>query len=72
VVKTIELAVGDGPVEIMAGKSLAGYSIAVASHEASGGLDDDKRRHLIAAGADAVIANFQQLHDITTLLFGQE
>jgi len=66
------LSVGDGPVEIMAGKSLAGYSIAVASHEASGGLDDDKRRHLIAAGADAVIANFHQLHDITTLLFGQE
>jgi hypothetical protein len=27
---------------------------------------------LIAAGADAVIANFHQLHDITTLLFGQE
>jgi hypothetical protein len=56
----------------MAGKSLAGYSLAVASHEASGGLDDDKRRHLIAAGADAVIANFLHLHDITTLLFGQE
>jgi phosphoglycolate phosphatase-like HAD superfamily hydrolase len=66
------LSVGDGPVEIIAGKSLAGYSLAVASHEVSGGLDDDKRRHLIATGADAVIANFQQLHDITTLLFGQE
>lgn len=66
------LSVGDGPVEIIAGKSLDGYSIAVASHEASGGLNDDKRRHLIAAGADAVIANFHHLHDITTLLFGQE
>ncbi len=66
------LSVGDGPVEIMAGKSLAGYSLAVASHEASGGLDDDKRRHLIAAGADAVVANLRDIHAFNTLLFSEE
>lgn len=66
------LAVGDGPVEIIAGKSLAGYSVAVASHEASGGLDEDKRRHLLAAGADAVVANLTNVHAFTTLLFSKE
>jgi phosphoglycolate phosphatase-like HAD superfamily hydrolase len=58
------LSVGDGPVEIMAGKELHGFSLAVASHEESGGLDDAKRVHLLHAGADAVIANFLALHDI--------
>lgn len=58
------LSVGDGPVEIMAGKELHGFSLAVASHEESGGLDDAKRRHLLHAGADAVVANFLALPDI--------
>ena len=58
------LSVGDGPVEIMAGKELHGCSLAVASHEVSGGLDDAKRRHLLHAGADAVVANFLALDDI--------
>lgn len=65
------LSVGDGPVEIHAGKALAGYSLAVASHEVSGGLDPHKRDHLIAAGADAVVAHFGDLTDITALLFTQ-
>ena len=56
----------------MAGKSLAGYSLAVASHEASGGLDDDKRRLLIAAGADAVVANLRNIHAFHTLLFSEQ
>jgi len=58
------LSVGDGPVEIMAGKELHGFSLAIASHEVSGGLDDAKRRHLLHAGADAVVANFLALDDI--------
>jgi phosphoglycolate phosphatase-like HAD superfamily hydrolase len=65
------LSVGDGPVEIHAGKALDGYSLAVASHEVSGGLDPHKREHLLAAGADAVIANFAELAEIRTLLFPQ-
>ncbi len=65
------LSVGDGPVEIHAGKALAGYSLAVASHEVSGGLDLHKREHLIAAGADAVIAHFRELNEIKALLFSQ-
>ena len=65
------LSVGDGPVEIHAGKALNGYSLAVASHEVSGGLDPHKRDHLIAAGADAVVANFVDIADIQALLFAQ-
>ena len=66
---TALLSVGDGPVEIHAGKAIAGYSLAVASDERGGGLDAAKREHLLAAGADAVVANFAHLADIRALLF---
>ncbi|MFZ9858006.1 MAG: HAD family hydrolase [Roseiflexaceae bacterium] len=62
------LSVGDGPVEIKAGRVLGGYSLAVASDEHSGGLDADKRQHLLDAGADAVVAHFSQLDVITQAL----
>ena len=65
------LSVGDGPVEISAGKSLDGYCIAVASHEESGALDPHKRSHLLHAGADAVVANFLPLDELDVLLFGR-
>jgi phosphoglycolate phosphatase-like HAD superfamily hydrolase len=63
------LSVGDGPVEISAGKSLDGYCIAVASDEESGTLDLHKRAHLLHAGADAVVVNFDSLESIIALLF---
>jgi phosphoglycolate phosphatase-like HAD superfamily hydrolase len=63
------LSVGDGPVEISAGKSLDGYCIAVASDEESGTLDLHKRTHLLHAGADAVVANFASIDTIAALLF---
>lgn len=63
------LSVGDGPVEIKAGKALDGYSLAVASDEHGGGLDADKRQHLIDVGADAVIANFEHLDTLSHVLF---
>ncbi len=66
------LSIGDGPVEISAGKSLDGYCIAVASDEETGELDIHKRTHLLHAGADAVIANFLPLDRLTTLLFDRE
>lgn len=65
------LSVGDGPVEISAGKSLDGYCIAVASEEETGELDLHKRTHLLHAGADAVVANFVHIDAIETLLFGR-
>ena len=60
------ISIGDGPVEIKAGKELAGYALAVASDEHGGGLDADKRKHLLDAGADAVIPNFRDI-DIIAL-----
>jgi phosphoglycolate phosphatase-like HAD superfamily hydrolase len=62
------ISIGDGPVEIKAGKALGGYSLAVASDEHGGGLDADKRQHLLDAGADAVVANFAHLDTITQAL----
>lgn len=62
------LSVGDGPVEIKAGKALGGYSLAVASDEQGGGLDEDKRQHLLDADADAVVANFIHLDTLIQAL----
>ena len=62
------ISIGDGPVEIKAGKALGGYSLAVASDEHGGGLDADKRQHLLDAGADAVVANFAHLDNLTHAL----
>jgi phosphoglycolate phosphatase-like HAD superfamily hydrolase len=66
------VSIGDGPVEISAGRSLDAYCIAVASDEASGELDSHKRVHLVNAGADAVIANFLPLDRLTSLLFDRD
>ncbi|MBM4412447.1 MAG: hypothetical protein FJ040_03230 [Chloroflexi bacterium] len=63
------ISIGDGPVEIKAGKALGGYALAVASDEHGGGLDSDKRKHLLDAGADAVIANFRHIDAISQALF---
>ena len=62
------LAFGDGPVEIEQTKDLGGMAIAVASnetHNGSGVMDEAKRRQLVAAGADGVIADYR---DAETLL----
>ena len=62
------LSFGDGPVEIEQTKALGGLAVAVASHEeANGGgrMDAAKRRQLLAAGADVVIADYR---DPETLL----
>jgi phosphoglycolate phosphatase-like HAD superfamily hydrolase len=63
------VSVGDGPVEIQAGKALLGYGIGVASHEQSGGLDPAKRNLLVQTGADAIIANFTAVAELQQLLF---
>ena len=59
---TSVLSFGDGPVEIEQTKDLGGMAIAVASneeHNGSGIMDEAKRRQLIAAGADSVIADYR-------------
>ena len=56
------LAFGDGPVEISETKAVGGLAVAVASdEERPGQLDGWKRETLLAAGADAVIADFRDL-----------
>jgi phosphoglycolate phosphatase len=56
------LAFGDGPVEISETKAVGGMAVAVASdEERPGQLDGWKRETLLAAGADAVIADFSDL-----------
>jgi phosphoglycolate phosphatase len=54
------LAFGDGPVELSETKAVGGLAVAVASDEENPGqLDEWKRETLLAAGADAVIADFR-------------
>jgi phosphoglycolate phosphatase len=54
------IAFGDGPVELAETKAVGGLAIAVASDEENPGqIDAGKRETLLAAGADAVIADFQ-------------
>ncbi|HSV72332.1 MAG TPA: HAD family hydrolase [Chthonomonadales bacterium] len=63
--------IGDGYVEIENAKSVGGLAIGVASDEANpGGLDEWKRRRLIAAGADAIVRDYAELPSLLRYLFG--
>ena len=65
------LAFGDGQVEIAETKAVGGIAIAVASDEnnpGSGLVDPEKRRTLLAAGADGVIADFHRAEQIVEAL----
>lgn len=60
------LVVGDGPVEIRAGAGVGAITLGVASMEdGASGINEDKKRRLITAGADIIILDFS---DIQTLL----
>ena len=68
------LSFGDGPVEIHDTKAAGGLAIAVASDEAhngSGLMDPWKRRQLLAAGADAAIADYRDADALLERLLGQ-
>ncbi len=61
---------GDGFVEIEETKRVGGVAIGVASNESQrSGIDKDKRKRLIDAGADAIIPDFSQLSDLIPFLF---
>jgi phosphoglycolate phosphatase-like HAD superfamily hydrolase len=67
------LSFGDGPVEIADTKALGGIAVAVCSDEdenGSGRCDQEKRRQLIAAGADMVIPDFRHAIALVDYLFG--
>jgi phosphoglycolate phosphatase len=61
---------GDGFVEIENCKEVGGIAIGVASDEVKRrGMNEWKRERLIRAGADVIIPDFTELHEITDLLF---
>jgi phosphoglycolate phosphatase-like HAD superfamily hydrolase len=60
---------GDGPVEMRETNKRGGISIGVASNELRRyGLNENKRKRLIKAGADVVIPDFSQLPQLLNLL----
>lgn len=66
------LSFGDGPVEIEFTKVVGGLAIGVASDErahGSGVIDEDKREHLVRAGADAIIPDYQNVQPILGNIF---
>ncbi|MGD9315764.1 MAG: HAD hydrolase-like protein [Anaerolineae bacterium] len=61
---------GDGYVEIEDTKSAGGIAVGVATNEAERqGVDQWKRRRLIAAGADLIVHDFSQYQQLVTYLF---
>ncbi len=70
---TALLAFGDGPAEIAETKAVGGMAIGVASDEiehGSGRIDACKRESLLAAGADAVVADFRAMPDFLETILG--
>jgi len=64
------LVVGDGPVEIRAGKARAAVTLGVASDEVRRrGADPRKRARLLAAGADILVADFAHRAALLGVLF---
>ena len=62
---------GDGYVEIENIKEVGGIAIGVATDEEHlQGVDEWKRQRLIKAGADIIIADFKELDELESYLFG--
>jgi phosphoglycolate phosphatase len=64
------VAIGDGPAEIRAAKAVGALALGVASDEIhqDGRVNKLKRDHLLRAGADAIIPDYQHLAPILRLL----
>ncbi len=66
------IVVGDGPVEMRECRKRGGIAVGIASDEVRRyGLNCEKRTRLIKAGAQVVVPDFSQWHDLLNLLFGQ-
>ncbi len=69
------LSFGDGPVEIDLTKKAGGLAVGVASDEevnGSGKIDQSKRKQLVAAGADVLIADYRDAASLLQELLGTE
>lgn len=63
---------GDGPVELRAARKHGGIALGIASDEIRRwGLNPEKRTRLIKAGAQAVIPDFSEWHEVLRLLFNE-
>ena len=58
--------VGDGKVEIALGRASGALTLGAATDEKNGclAIADDKLRRLTAAGAHAIVANFENTEEI--------
>lgn len=66
------VVVGDGPVEMRECRKRGGIAVGVASDEVRRyGLNPEKRTRLIKAGAQVIVPDFSQWHDLLNLLFGR-
>jgi len=68
------LAFGDGYVEIQNTKEVGGLAVAVASDEAnnaSGKMDEWKRKRLLGVGADVVIPDYRDGSVLLEIIFGR-
>jgi len=64
------LIAGDGPMEMREGKQVGAICLGVASDEIRRyGLNADKRRRLIRAGADVIVPDFSQCDQLVKCLF---
>ncbi|MEM2841818.1 MAG: HAD family hydrolase [Thermoproteota archaeon] len=67
------LVVGDGPVEIRNAKAKKAIALGVASDEIKRhGLNSNKRKRLIEAGADIIISDFEKHISLIKYLFKEE
>lgn len=67
------LVVGDGPVEIRNAKAKKAIALGVASDEIKRhGLNSNKRKRLIEAGADIIISDFENHISLIKYLFKEE
>ncbi len=68
------LSFGDGPVELRETKALGGLAVAICSdenHNGSGLIDPHKEKHLLAAGADAVLPDYRDAAALLDQLLGR-
>ncbi|MEE2813054.1 MAG: HAD family hydrolase [Verrucomicrobiota bacterium] len=68
------VAIGDGAGEITAAKALDGLAVAVCSDETNNGsglVDKYKRNTLVDAGADAIIADYQEPEALLKTILGE-
>ncbi len=64
--------IGDGPVELRLCKKVGGRAIGIASDEVRRyGLNTVKRTRLIKAGADIILPDYSQRHQLLKLLFDE-